>query len=158
MNPTQWLDSYRRAEPDLVDSPPRSDWPSEAHPITAFATLAPHGLRPSVEVFIGLLPTTWSWEAPAYLHWGGWNDCPMPEVHVALQPDWQARYGSEIVVMHHDVIECRVAQPPTSREAALALANEQFAYCYDIVYQGTETLDALAAGLLNGTVWYFWWD
>ena len=40
----------------------------------------------------------------------------------------------------------------------MALAREQFVYCPDIVYQGTGTLAGLAAALLEGTTWYFWWD
>jgi len=39
-----------------------------------------------------------------------------------------------------------------------SLAREQYAYCNDLVDQGTESVAALAAGLLDGTVWYFWWD
>jgi Domain of unknown function (DUF4253) len=60
--------------------------------------------------------------------------------------------------MTHDTIELGVAHPPTNREHAIALAYEQFAYCSDIVDHGGGTLDALAATLLNGSVWFFWWD
>jgi hypothetical protein len=38
------------------------------------------------------------------------------------------------------------------------VGHEHYAYAPDIVDQGTETIDALAAGLLGGTAWYFWWD
>ncbi|WP_414650247.1 DUF4253 domain-containing protein, partial [Duganella sp.] len=34
----------------------------------------------------------------------------------------------------------------------------QYLYCADIVDQGTESIEALAATLLNARVWYFWWD
>ena len=57
-----------------------------------------------------------------------------------------------------DVIEMRVERPPSTREAAFAVAEEQFAYCSDIVLQGTGSISALAATLMNGTAWYFWWD
>ena len=50
-----------------------------------------------------------------------------------------------------------VAKPAT-KEEALALAWEQFVYCPDIVTQGTETVEVLAAALLNGPVWLFLWD
>jgi hypothetical protein len=46
------------------------------------------------------------------------------------------------------------------RSGALRLAAEHFEYCTDRVYQSTdeETLEALAAQLLDAPVWYFWWD
>ena len=60
--------------------------------------------------------------------------------------------------MTRDVIEMQVARPPLDRAEALHLAVEQYGYCRDIVDQGVRTLDHLAALLLGGTVWYFWWD
>jgi hypothetical protein len=71
---------------------------------------------------------------------------------------WHERYGAEIVGMLPDLIEMWVACPPTTREDALDLAKGQDIYCPDIVDQGTGTIQALAAGLLNGTAWFFWWD
>jgi Domain of unknown function (DUF4253) len=56
------------------------------------------------------------------------------------------------------VMECTVARPPKTREEAMALAREQFFYCTDIVYQGTESLSLLGATVLNAKAWYFWWD
>jgi hypothetical protein len=55
-------------------------------------------------------------------------------------------------------LELRVPRPPATREAAVALAIQQYAYCYDIVDQGAGSIDALAASLMNGSVWFFWWD
>ena len=60
--------------------------------------------------------------------------------------------------MSGDVIECTVKTPPSSKQAALALAREQFVYCSDIVHQGVRSIEALAATLLNSKTWYFWWD
>lgn len=58
------------------------------------------------------------------------------------------------------VTEFRVTSPPRDRDTALALAWEHFVFCPDRVHQGTdeETLEALAAELLDAPVWYFWWD
>lgn len=107
---------------------------------------------------LALVPARESIEVPAVLGWGGWNECPPPEAHVAVHRRWAERYGAEVVGTSFDVIEMRVARPPTTREAAMALAHEQFAYCPDIVVQGTDTISNLAATLLGGGVWYFWWD
>jgi len=51
-----------------------------------------------------------------------------------------------------------VDKPPHSQTEALALANEHFAYCEDIVTQGVGTIEGLAATLLEGKTWFFWWD
>jgi len=35
---------------------------------------------------------------------------------------------------------------------------EMYSYCPDIIDQGVGTLEALAADLMAGHWWYFWWD
>jgi Domain of unknown function (DUF4253) len=71
---------------------------------------------------------------------------------------WHEQYGAEIIGAFPDLMEMRVARPALTREDALDLAKEQYIYCIDIVSQGTQTVQALAAGLLGGTAWFFWWD
>ncbi len=105
-----------------------------------------------------LVPTPIASHVPAYLCYGGWNDCPDPEVHVAFHSYWQRKYGSEIAIIADDVIETFLNRPLTDRVAALALAKEQYAYCYDIVEQGTETIPVLASELMKSQYWFFWWD
>jgi hypothetical protein len=114
--------------------------------------------KPLKEVCLGLVPTNSSYEVPAYLKYGGWNECPSAEEHVGILRYWHDKYGAEIIAITGDVIECTVTNPPRTKEEALALAHEQFIYCTDIVTQGVETIDALAATLLNSNYWYFWWD
>ena len=105
-----------------------------------------------------MLPTQDPTEAPAYLRFGGWNDCPAPEVQVAALRSWRDRYGAVIASLTSDVLELHVDRPPATREAAMALATEQFFYCTDIVVQGTQTIPALAQTILGSRWWYFWWD
>jgi len=107
---------------------------------------------------LALVPTRIGWQVPAFLRFGAWNDCPPPEVHVALMKRWYELYGAEVVGITHDTVEMRVSRPPGDRDTALQLAQEQYTYCSDIVDQGVQTMDALASLLLNGSVWYFWWD
>ncbi len=71
---------------------------------------------------------------------------------------WHERFGAEVVGMTSSVVEMAVARPPRDRDAALALAKQHYDYCGDIVDQGVGSIEALAAGLLDGTVRYFWWD
>ncbi len=114
--------------------------------------------EPHAEVVIALIPAEQSWMIPCYLRAGGWNECPQAEEQAAVFKYWEDKYGATIACVSSDVIELQVARPPQTREDALALAKEQFIFCADIVHQGTETIEALAATLLNGRVWYFWWD
>jgi hypothetical protein len=109
-------------------------------------------------VHLGLARITHPWELPAAIRYGGWNDCPMPEVHCAFHRKWLNDFGAEITGTSGDVIECLVARPPKKQQAALELAWQQYWYCTDIVEQGCETLSNLAATLLNSPYWYFWWD
>jgi hypothetical protein len=114
--------------------------------------------EPLPEVAIALLPIDKGWQATAILPWGNYNDNPGPAVHTAILRDWGRRYGAELVSMTGDVIEASVARPPTSDQAALALAREQYSYSPDIVQQGLGDVETLAASLKKNHAWYFWWD
>jgi Domain of unknown function (DUF4253) len=114
--------------------------------------------EPLETVEIALIPTQTCWHIPAYLNFGNWNSCPDPEEHICLMKRWYDLYGAEVVGITSDVIEMLVTKPPLNRDDALSLAKEQYLYCNDIVDQGTETLSILAATLIKGSVWYFWWD
>jgi hypothetical protein len=116
------------------------------------------GGQPLESVEIALIPTQICWHVPAYLNFGGWNSCPIPEEHVCLMKRWHNLYGAEVVGITHDVVEMRVTNPPLNRHEALFLAQEQYLYCNDIVDQCTQTLSILVATLVEGSVWYFWWD
>ncbi len=138
---------------------PRGLWPIESSPCHDFQI--PNDLvtkEPLPRVNIALVPTTTCWQVPAYLRFGAWNECPQPEEHVALMKFWQQCWGAEVVGITRDVVEMRVGKPPSNKVDALKLAKQQYLYCPDIVDQGTQTLESLAACLLNGTSWFFWWD
>lgn len=114
--------------------------------------------KPLARAHILLLPARTGAEAPAWLRWGGWNECPMPAHHVAILRDWNRRYGAELVGMSGDVLNLRVTRRPKTREEALLLAREQYEYCVDIVDQGVGSLAALASALMEQDWWFFWWD
>jgi hypothetical protein len=113
---------------------------------------------PLARVHIVLVPTDDPAAVPAFLRWGGWNACPGPEMHVAVLRRWRHAYGAEVVGMSGDVINLKVKRRPASRDEAMALAFEQYLYCPDIVLQGTNTFEPLAAALMESDWWYFWWD
>jgi hypothetical protein len=161
----------RRLSPDEIRAfysqdyrgPKIGDWPdslpgplAESASLTlAFDILTRESLP---KVHIALIPTDDWTEIPAYLRWGNWNENPKPEFHVAALRSWRERFGAELVGMGFDTINLRVSRGPKSREEALALAQEQYVYCNDIVDQGTQTYSALAASLMASDWWFFWWD
>ena len=145
-------------EPDSLFAP-EGEWPDDVEASRGWSTPFDRlRRRPYQSLAYALVPTTVGWEVPAFLNLGGWNECPGAAEHCAVMKYWHDRYGAEVAASTHDVIEMRVGRPPTERSAALALAREQYEYCADIVEQGTQTLAALAACLLRGSVWFFWWD
>lgn len=154
----KWFEERAKADQEYYQLP-RGDWPetpSTENELSAHRSVLTR--RPLKEVVIGKVPTADPWKVPAYLKLGGWNECPLPHEHVAIFKKWAEEYGAKVACVTSDVIEFTVEHPPTTREHALKLAEGQFLYCSDIVYQGVETIANLAAGLMNSKVWYFWWD
>ena len=139
--------------------PQIGEWPIEpvGAPELSVATETLTG-APLDKAQIVILPTDDPSTIPAYLHWGHWNGCPAPEYHIAALRSWRERFGAELVGLSHDVMNIRVKSRPPTRKAGLELAREQYVYCSDIVEQGTQTLSALAAVLMESDWWYFWWD
>ena len=76
----------------------------------------------------------------------------------AVVGDWERRFGARVVCVGFDTLRLSVAAPPTTRDAALAVAAEHMAFCPDNIWQGIGTLSAYADALVNAEEWYFWWD
>ena len=154
----QWLQERREEYAEQM-SLVRGDWPAEAPKAgSILAHLDILTMKPKEIACLAKIPTAHNWQVSAYIGMGGWNDCPDASVLTAFARRWHERYGAEVVSITHDVMEFTVSKPPTTREAATELANEQYLFCYDIVEQGVGTIPALAATLLNANYWYFWWD
>lgn len=153
-----WLKARVKEAPDEYEAD-EGEWPKSPPPNKEFSVALDIGSGRALDhVWIVLVPTTDGAEVPAYLPFGGWNECPPDEVHVAALRKWQAEWGAELVCLSHDTMELRVAKRPETRDAAAKLAREQFVYCTDTVNQGLDTLRALAADRMASPVWYFWWD
>lgn len=115
--------------------------------------------KKTVPMLLAKIPVENPWEIFAWLPFGGWNECPANEEHMAVAKYWFEKYGAFPAVMTHDVLEYGLPGAcPMSGEQALDLALEQYAYCSDIVDQGVETIGRLADGLAKSNCWYFWWD
>lgn len=153
-----WFDK-RAAQVEEHYEAPDGEWPTNGAPNQKLSVhLDVLSKKPKEQVVIGEIPFAESWKVPAYLKLGGWNECPLPEEHVAILKRWHEQYGAEIACVTGDIIECTVARPPANQQEAMTLAREQYVYCPDIVDQGVETIENLGATLLNANVWYFWWD
>jgi Domain of unknown function (DUF4253) len=139
--------------------PEVGDWPE--HPESLLGpTVTDDALSrgPLPRVYIALIPARTDDEIAAHMRWGGWNSNPQPFVHVIMLRRWKEKYGAELVGMTGDVMNLRVKRRPATREEALALAQEMYHYCADIVEQGTGDFATLAATLMVSDYWYFWWD
>jgi hypothetical protein len=96
------------------------EWPSMApgSPELSVAIDLQSG-TPLDKVHLIVLPTDDWTTIPAYLRWGGWNDCPAPENHVAALRSWRDRFGAELVGLSPDVMNIKVEKsrnrgPPRS--------------------------------------------
>jgi len=157
----EWIAGRRNEAEDNEFSPQEilGEWPGEIFEkgsISLHKDVLSGKIKP--EIYLGLAKIEKPWHLPALLKYGGWNDCPEPEVHCAFHREWQERFGAEITGMSGDVVECAVGRPPTDQRAATILAWEQYWYCADIVEQGCGTVKNLAATLMYSPYWYFWWD
>lgn len=115
------------------------------------------GTKRASEVIIVKIPTDNPWEVFAWLPFGGWNECPEPEVMISVGKYWYEKFRAVPAVISHDVLEF-AAMPVRDRSAAIGLALEQYAFCNDIIDQGFQELSVLADTLTKSSVWYFWWD
>ncbi len=145
--------------------PPIGEWPTTAQtsPGLSVATglverNGRYASEPLEKANLLLLPMADWTEIPAYLNWGNWNACPAPEYHVAAFRSWRDRFGAELVGMSADTLNLRIARKPATRDEAMLLAREFYAYCPDVIEQGANTFSALAANLMANNWWYFWWD
>ncbi len=146
-------------EDDLALDVEVGEWPDHpGDPLGLTVAIDLETGRPLEAVNVVIIPTQQGALAPAFLKLGGWNDYPPAEFVVAALQDWQRRFGAELIGVSGDVLNIRVARRPSDREEAMALAREQFEFCNDLVFQGTETLSRLAAILMESDWWYFWWD
>ena len=147
---------------EFIDGLPRGPWPDDAgseqtEPAGFLDILTGEPFRECALAYVPVAQTR-PWEVFAHLCFGAWNECPEPAIHVALAQYWHERFGARIVTAHFDTVEFKVDRPVSNREDAMELAKQFYAYCPDIVDQGTGTIDSLAATLMGAKVWFFWWD
>lgn len=124
----------------------------------SFSGYSDHMSGMTLPVVMAEIPVKNPWEVFAYLPFGGWNECPDTLQMMSVLKYWHEKYGAIPAVITHDVLEVTVPEPVSDKQEALSLAIEQCNFCSDIVFQGVETIGALADILTKSRVWYFWWD
>lgn len=132
----------------------------EKHPedaMSSFLGIEEYGTGKSGECILAKIPTEHPWEVFAWLPFGGWNECPMPEEVLWITKYWYEKHKAIPAVMTRDILEFSAA-PTKDDKAAANLALEQYAFCSDIVTQGVNTIGRLAGVLMQSSTWYFWWD
>lgn len=130
-------------------------WPTEAPERVNFHTVRELKGGPAAVL---LIRVEHSHDVPAHLGFGGWNDCPSPELQVAVLREWHKEYNAVPACITGDVLECAVVKRPQTEPEAMKLAAEQWIFCDDIVSQGTQTVRKLAMEIWRSPTWFFWWD
>jgi Domain of unknown function (DUF4253) len=94
----------------------------------------------------------------AVIGWSGmtnWGDPLLPLT--AVLRSWEDRFGARVIDVGFADLRLFVERPPRTRQAALQLAAEQVHLADDCI-DGCRDVRRIAARLLNGPVWTFWWD
>jgi hypothetical protein len=137
------------------DEPSAQAWPTEAPELVSLHTIKELKGRPAVVMLINVEHSS---DVPAHLGFGGWNECPSPELQVAVLREWRKEYNAVPACITNDVLECVVVKRPQTEAEAIKLAAEQWIFCEDIVSQGTELVRNLGMELWRSPNWFFWWD
>ncbi len=85
----------------------------------------------------------------------GWNYDLSPEQIRSRLQDWDRRYGLKLVGADFDWVQADFVRQPTDM---VAFAKEVYTFCPDVVDQGTETVERLAAEMQKTNSLYLWWD
>ncbi|MFF8868313.1 DUF4253 domain-containing protein [Streptomyces sp. NPDC015139] len=112
------------------------------------------------EAHLALVPARRSADIPAAVGWTGPVNYEADVARVcAVLRSWEDRFGIRVVALGPDTLIVSVAAPPTTREAAEAVAAEHFAFCPDTALEdGPDPLRAYAKDLVGSHTWTFWWD
>jgi hypothetical protein len=85
----------------------------------------------------------------------GWNYDLSPEMVIARLKEWDGRYGLVFRGIAFDWVE---AEFKTQPQDMVGFAKEVYAFCPDVVDQGTESVEVLAKEMKSSNILYLWWD
>ncbi len=74
---------------------------------------------------------------------------------IARLKKWDAEFGLVLSGVGFDWMEAQFQRQPANM---LEFAKEVYAFCPDVVDQGTETVEALAKEMKRTNTLFLWWD
>jgi hypothetical protein len=106
--------------------------------------------------YLAVVAGTDGWQLPVAVGYegvGGWSAVE----HAAVLRYWSKRYQADLVALTESGIGLRVNRPPRTHEAAMAAAEEIYAYCPDVVTRGVGSMWALATTIAVSPTWSLRW-
>ena len=104
---------------------------------------------------MGIVKTTDKYEVLKSIKTNGLNYDIDPDSLVSIIKVFDDKYSLDLIGASGDWCEFKIKKEPMDW---LALAQEAYKVCPDIVEQGTETVEALADEMKKTKRLYFWWD
>ena len=169
----RWVPPPDEDDPEWIEmlGPFTREWPGLASPERT--PLAPAQRRYALDVVLPRMKQA-KWAAPGariglvaadrpadVLAVIGW-ECLYPRGEsllplTAVLRSWEDRFGAQLVDVGFADLRLLVERPPPTLEAAQRLAAEQVVLADDCI-DGAGDIPNVAARLVNGPVWTFWWD
>lgn len=106
--------------------------------------------------YLAVVAGTDGWQLPVAVGYegvGGWSAVE----HAAVLRYWSKRYQTDLVALTESGIGLRVKRPPRTHDAAMAAAEEIYAYCPDVVTRGVGSMWALATTIAVSPAWSLRW-
>jgi hypothetical protein len=104
---------------------------------------------------VSLLKTSDPYDMLRTMGTNGWNYDISPDMVIARLKKWDAEFGLVLSGVGFDWMEAQFKRQPANM---LEYANEVYAFCPDVVDQGTETVEALAKEMKRTNTLFLWWD
>jgi hypothetical protein len=104
---------------------------------------------------VSLLKTSDPYDMLRTMGTNGWNYDISPEMVIARLKKWDAEFGLVLSGVSFDWVQAQFKHQPANM---LEYAKEVYAFCPDVVEQGTGTVEALAKEMKRTNTLYLWWD
>jgi hypothetical protein len=156
-----WFDEDEAAVTDLL-APYSGDFPGLSAPSGSQISAVERAdavASLTGQLRLGLVAASRPADVPAVIGWeGAESDGFSPAALSCVLRSWEDRFGARLVRLGSGTIELLVERPVYSREAALAVAAEHFAFCSENFYGGGDSIASYADDLPGAAIWSFWWD